>query len=111
METPVSEKQPSKTEVRIEELTKQVLQLVHDNPTLAFAMGIGRLLRTKGEVTNKYLSLENNIGSALRLLEQRGMLISTLKAKHPEVRSGRVRLYRLTALGLQTLAEQTPQAA
>lgn len=84
----------SEADMRNATLAGKVLPLVQTKPHQAFPAAIAREMADRpGDYT-----LENEVGAALRYLEEEGLLVSE-KVRHPEGHPVKVKLYTLTPKG------------
>ena len=87
----------SKLELRVAALAGQVLPLVQAHPETAYPKALSELIAVPPERTS--WTHENEVGAALRYLEQNGILTSE-KVPHPKGHVGsKVKLYRPTPKG------------
>lgn len=94
----------SERQMRAATLAGQILPVVRDQPQLAYAAEVAR--RLPKDESEPYWRIENDVGIALRFMEEQQLLTSH-KARHPLGWPTKVRLYSLTPIGAFMLSLAT----
>lgn len=84
-------------DVHIAGLAGKLLPIVQAHPETAYPAAIARASKHL-DTKKTCFSFENEVGAALRYLEQKGLLISE-KVKNPHGPHGKVKRYALTSEG------------